>query len=103
LIGKIKSPRGTPALGAQRSAKAPSGPFLLPPYSPDLSPIKECWSNIKTILRTKAGRTLERLWQAITAAVGALHSPENPRFMRHTSSFSLRQFPDWCGYEPCVS
>jgi transposase len=34
----------------------------LPPDSPDFSPIEECWSKIKAILRTKAARTLEQLW-----------------------------------------
>jgi transposase len=76
LLGKIKSPRGTPALGAQHDGKAPSGPFLLPPYSPDFFPIEECWSNIKTIVRTKAARTLERLWQAITEALAAITSQD---------------------------
>jgi transposase len=76
LLGKIKSPRGTYALGAQHDGKAPSGPFLLPPYSPDFFPIEECWSNIKTIVRTKAARTLERLWQAITEALAAITSQD---------------------------
>jgi transposase len=49
---------------------------LLPPYSPDFFPIEACWSNIKTIVRTKAARTLERLWQAITEALAAITSQE---------------------------
>lgn len=40
----------------------------LPPYSPDLSPIEECWSKVKTILRAKAARTPAHLDQAITEA-----------------------------------
>ena len=34
---------------------------FLPACSPDLSPIEECWSKVKTILRSKAARTREAL------------------------------------------
>jgi transposase len=46
-----------------REAIAARGARLLylPPYSPEFSPIEECWSKIKAMLRTKATRTLERL------------------------------------------
>jgi transposase len=50
--------------------------IYLPPYAPDFSPIAECWSKIKAILRTKAARTLERLWQAITEAFAAITSQD---------------------------
>jgi transposase len=39
----------------------------LPSYSPDLSPIEECWSKFKAFLRAKAARSRE-LDQAITEA-----------------------------------
>lgn len=38
----------------------------LPPYSPDLSPIEPCWSNVKTALRTARARTRSALDTAIT-------------------------------------
>ena len=41
----------------------------LPPYSPDFSPIENCWSKIKTILRTRAARTYDALNQAISDAL----------------------------------
>jgi transposase len=41
----------------------------LPSYSPDLSPIEECWSKLKEFLRAKAARTHELLDQAITEAL----------------------------------
>jgi transposase len=46
--------------------------LYLPPYSPDLSPIEECWSKVKTLLRAKAARTLEALEQAIAEALAAI-------------------------------
>jgi transposase len=57
--------------------------LYLPPYSPDFSPIEECWSKIKTILRTKAARTLTRLWQAITEAFAAITSQDAQGWFTH--------------------
>jgi len=48
----------------------------LPSYSPDLSPIEECWSKFKTILRAKAARTYAHLDQAITEAF-AMITPQD--------------------------
>jgi transposase len=61
-----------------REARQAAGARLvyLPPYSPDFSPIEECWSKIKAIVRTKAARTLEQLWQAITEAFAAITSQD---------------------------
>ena len=50
----------------------------LPPYSPDLSPIEECWSKLKTILRAKAARTSAHLDQAITEAFDLI-TPQDAR------------------------
>lgn len=44
----------------------------LPPYSPDLSPIEECWSKVKEILRAKAARIRELLDSAITCALNVI-------------------------------
>jgi transposase len=50
------------AAGVREAIEAVGARLLyLPPYSPDFSPIEECWSKIKAILRTKATRTLEHL------------------------------------------
>jgi transposase len=46
--------------------------LYLPPYSPDLSPIEECWSKVKTVLRAKAARTRESLEEAIAEAFEAV-------------------------------
>jgi len=32
--------------------------IYLPPYSPDFSPIENCWSKVKTILRRIGARTI---------------------------------------------
>lgn len=42
--------------------------LYLPPYSPDFSPIENCWSKLKSILRTIGPRTYQALNAAITQA-----------------------------------
>jgi transposase len=59
--------------------------LYLPPYSLDCSPIEACWSNIKTIVRTNAARTLERLWQAITEAFAAISSQDAQGWFMHAA------------------
>ena len=39
----------------------------LPPYSPDLNPIENLWSQLKSHLRRLAPRTADELLQAATA------------------------------------
>jgi transposase len=41
----------------------------LPPYSPDFSPIEQCWSKIKSLLRAAKARTREELEKALALAV----------------------------------
>jgi transposase len=57
--------------------------LYLPPYSPDLSPIEECWSKVKTLLRAKAARTLEALEQAIAEALAAVTSQDAYGWFAH--------------------
>jgi transposase len=42
--------------------------IYLPPYSPDFSPIENCWSKIKNTLRSIGARTYPDLAQAIEEA-----------------------------------
>lgn len=42
--------------------------IYLPPYSPDFSPIENCWSKIKSVLRSVGARTYSDLAQAIENA-----------------------------------
>ena len=44
----------------------------LSPYSPDFSPIENCWSKVKEFLRSLAARTYQELDQAITDAFNAV-------------------------------
>jgi len=46
--------------------------IYLSPYSPDFSPIENCWSKVKEFLRARAARTHTQLDQAITDARAAV-------------------------------
>lgn len=43
--------------------------MYLPPYSPDMNPIEQCWSKIKTALRSAAARSKKTLDAAIAKAI----------------------------------
>jgi len=46
--------------------------IYLPPYSPDLNPIEQCWSKIKAALRTAKARTCAALVAALAAAFASV-------------------------------
>jgi len=50
-----------------REAIATAGARLvyLPPYSPDLNPIEQAFAKLKALLRKRAARSVEALWNAI--------------------------------------
>lgn len=43
-----------------------------PPYSPQFNPIEECWSKVKSILRSIGAKTREALQNAIATALKAV-------------------------------
>jgi transposase len=62
--------------------------WLLPSYSPDLSPIEEAFSKVKALLRTAAARTHEALAEAIWSAFRAITPSDARGYFTH------------CGYPP---
>jgi transposase len=60
--------------------------WLLPSYSPDLNPIEEAFSKVKTLLRKAKARTLEELFEATAHALCAI------------SADDARGYFDHCGY-----
>jgi len=55
----------------------------LPPYSPDLNPIEQVFSKLKTLLRSAQARTLETLWSAIGSLLNRFPPDECERYIRH--------------------
>jgi transposase len=68
---------------AEAIATAGARLLYLPPYSPDFSPIEECWSKIKACLRAKAARTREALEQAIAEAFETVTASDAYGWFRH--------------------
>ncbi|WP_442948947.1 transposase [Nostoc sp.] len=54
--------------------------IYLPPYSPDFSPIENCWSKIKNILRRIGARTYPDLLSCLDAAFAEM-TIENLRLL----------------------
>lgn len=66
-------------VAAERGAQV----LWLPPYSPDYSPIEQCWSKIKTYLRGAKARTRDQLEEALTAALGLVTKADIRGWFRH--------------------
>ena len=56
---------------------------FLPPYSPDCSPIENCWSKLKTILRQAKARTREALDDALKHAIDHITRSDAHGWFRH--------------------
>jgi len=67
--------------------------WSLPAYSPDLSPIEEAFSKLKTLLRRAAARTKEALLDAIGLALGQITTSDAPSYFTHCG-FQLPQPTD---------
>ncbi|EFH89148.1 Transposase [Ktedonobacter racemifer DSM 44963] len=57
--------------------------LYLPSYSPDLSPIEQAFSKVKTCLRRKGARTREALQQAIAEALEAVTAQDAHGWFTH--------------------
>jgi transposase len=55
----------------------------LAPYSPDFSPIEQCWSKIKTALRAAKARTREELEKALACAINQVTKSDIRGWFRH--------------------
>jgi transposase len=62
--------------------------LFLPPYSPDLSPIEECWSKIKEYLRSQAKRTYAALYKAITESFNQVSENDAKGWFRQSSKIA---------------
>ena len=61
----------------------------LSPYSPDFSPIENCWSKVKEFLRARAARTYAQLDQAITDALSAVTPQDIIGWFTHCCCYIL--------------
>lgn len=61
--------------------------LYLPPYHPDLNPIENAWSKIKSCLRAAEARTHEALEEALKTAINSITASDVRGWMTH------------CGYQ----
>jgi transposase len=72
------------ATGVQQALARRGGRWrYLPPYSPDLSPMERCWSQLKTALRAAKARTRETLETAIRKALETVTVTDAWNWFRH--------------------
>lgn len=57
--------------------------LYLPPYSPDYSPIENCWSKLKTSLRKAKARTREALDDALKQAIESITDTDAKGWFKH--------------------
>jgi transposase len=69
-VGRVAEERGAQVL-------------WLPPYSPDFSPIEQCWSKIKALLRAAKARTREELEKALAQAVTLVTKADIRGWFKH--------------------
>jgi len=56
---------------------------FLPTYSPDLNPIENCWSKVKSILRSIKPRSAEQLFEALEKAFAAITTQDILGWFKH--------------------
>lgn len=57
--------------------------LFLPPYSPGLNPIENCWSKLKAILKDLGARALEALDKAIAQTMDLITPADAAAWLQH--------------------
>ena len=76
---------GSRKVAGVRGAVEAAGATLsyLPPYSPDLNPIRQVFAKLRALLRSAAERTTEALWAAVGRLLGRFPPAECARYIAH--------------------
>jgi transposase len=61
--------------------------LYLPPYSPDLNPIEECWSKMKSLIRKWKPRAVDDLWDTVGKAMSAVTVSDCKGWFNHAGYF----------------
>ena len=74
--------------GVEAAIKATGATLrFIPPYSPDLNPIELAFSKLKALLRAKAIRTVDALWNALGGLLDCFTPQECANYFRHDGYF----------------
>jgi transposase len=57
--------------------------FFLPPYSPDLNPIEQVFSKLKTLLRKSDPRSVEQTWKQIGQLIDLFSPNECANYLKN--------------------
>ncbi|MDO8296642.1 MAG: transposase, partial [Caulobacter sp.] len=63
--------------------KAGAHMLFLPPYSPDLNPIEQVFSKLKTLRKKADERTVEDVWRRIGSLLDCFSPAECSNYLRH--------------------
>jgi transposase len=58
--------------------------YYLPPYSPDLNPIEQLFSKLKSLLRKASARTIKHLWKAISCILKQVSKRECAAYLANS-------------------
>ena len=61
--------------------------LFLPPYSPELNPIEEAFSKIKTYIKKQKARTLDKLLIVINDAFNIITNKDAHGYFNHAAQF----------------
>ena len=90
IMDNLGSHKGKAVRRAIRAAGAKL--LFLPPYSPDLNPIEQVFSKLKTLMRKAAERTVEDTWRRVGRCPRPVHRPRMRQLhQQRRICFNLKQ------------
>ncbi len=81
VLDNLGSHKGKAVRQALRKAGAHL--IFLPPYSPDLNPIEQVFSKLKTLLKKADERTVEATWRRIGSLLDRFSPSECANYLKH--------------------
>ena len=81
VLDNLGSHKGKAVRKAIRQAGAHL--LFLPPYSPDLNPIEQMFSKLKTLLKKADERSVEAVWRRIGTLLDCFSPAECSNYLRH--------------------
>jgi transposase len=82
VMDNLSSHKGTAIRQAIRAVGAKL--FFLPPYSPDLNPIEQTFSKLKTLLRKANERTVTATWKCVGSLLDQVSQTECANYVRNS-------------------
>ena len=87
IMDNLGSHKGKAVRRAIRAAGAKL--LFLPPYSPDLNPIEQVFSKLKTLMRKAAERTVEDTWQRVGKLLDQFTAQECANYISNAGYASI--------------